>query len=245
MIKLTNTDGYDVFINPKEVSSISNGAQGINHSMCSTIYMKSGETHKINQRFEGSSQLIQLCNGSEFGGIVNGSKLMELAPIKNMHDKAISHGRSYGLSHAGYDIRLKQKIVFNPSYYNDWSDSKYPRVALSGEHGDIISTSEGRFCLASAIEEFDMPNNLAGIVHDKSTNARLGISVFNTVIEPNWKGFLTLEIVFHGNEPITLEAGTPIAQVIFHSLTETSEYNGKYQNQKDMPVVAISEGSDQ
>lgn len=52
MVKLTNTDGFDVFIRADLISSIRNGADGINHSQCSTIYMKSGESHKINQRVE-------------------------------------------------------------------------------------------------------------------------------------------------------------------------------------------------
>ena len=47
--------------------------------------------------------------------IVNGNTLLELAPIKDMlRTKEKAHGVSYGLSEAGYDIRVKQKIVFYP-----------------------------------------------------------------------------------------------------------------------------------
>ena len=42
----------------------------------------------------------------------------------------------------------------------------------------------------SSIEFFNMPKYLVGIVHDKSSLARQGLSVFNTVIEPGWKGYL-------------------------------------------------------
>lgn len=120
---------------------------------------------------------------------------------------------SFGLSEAGYDIRLKQNIFFHAHRH-------------------------ARFKLASAIEEFNMPNHLVGIVHDKSTWARKGLSVFNTVIEPGWKGFLTLELVYHGAEDLHIPAGSGIAQVIFHQITEFSAYNGKYQNQADEPVGA-------
>jgi dCTP deaminase len=75
--------------------------------------------------------------------------------------------------------------------------------------------------LASAIEEFDMPNNLIGIVHDKSTWARRGLSVFNTVIESGWKGFLTLELVYHGDEELIIPAGAGIAQVMFHQTMDS------------------------
>lgn len=169
--------------------------------------------------------------------IINGKSLLELAPIKNMEtSKKVFNGRSYGLAEVGYDIRLKQDIKFDPNG-NFIGEMIYPTVQVGG----LVTT--GNFCLASAIEEFDMPDNLMGVVHDKSTNIREGIQVFNTVIEVGWKGFLTLEIAFHGNKPITLEAGTPIAQVVFHEVLNPAKYEGKYQNQEDMPVKAILENN--
>jgi dCTP deaminase len=98
-----------------------------------------------------------------------------------------------------------------------------------------------RFTLASAIEEFQMPDDLVGIVHDKSTWARKGLSVFNTVVEPSWKGYLTLELVYHGWGVLRIPAGAGIAQVLFHQITERATYRGKYQNQPARPVSAIME----
>jgi len=149
--------------------------------------------------------------------ICNAQTLLERAPIKGMlRMKHRAHGVSHGLGEAGYDIRIKQRIVFSTDFI------KY-----------------GRFVIASAIEEFDMPNNLVGIVHDKSSWARRGLSVFNTVIEPGWKGFLTLELVYHGNSELIIPAGAGIAQVVFHHTTDAAEYSGRYQNQADEPVAAI------
>jgi dCTP deaminase len=97
----------------------------------------------------------------------------------------------------------------------------------------------GRFAIASSVEEFQMPGVLAGIVHDKSTWARRGLSVFNTVIEPGWNGFLTLELVYHGRQVLHIPAGSGIAQVVFHVVSDKASYDGKYQNQPDRPVDAI------
>lgn len=162
--------------------------------------------------------------------IFNGYSLLEASPIKNMlTTKETAHGVSHGLSELGYDIRLKQDIVFY--------GGENPRIDLiDGAHK---KDTWGRFCRASAMEEFDMPDFLGGIVHDKSTWARQGLSVFNTVIESGWKGFLTLELVYHGNDILRLPAGCGIAQVVFHSLTDNAAYKGKYQNQPDRPVSAI------
>jgi dCTP deaminase len=149
--------------------------------------------------------------------VINGTSLFLINPIIGMAaNKIKEHGVSYGLGEAGYDIRIKQKVTFRP-----W----IPHYK--------------KFVLASTIEEFKMPTNLVGIVHDKSTWARHGLSVFNTVIEPGWRGFLTLELVYHGREQLVIPAGAGIAQVIFHETREHSRYEGKYQDQEDRPVEAI------
>lgn len=160
--------------------------------------------------------------------IVNTKALLEAAPIKDMYTtKVRNFGVSSGLAEAGYDIRLKQDITFFRMY-------NQTHITVDGETSEFTN-----FTLASALEEFQMPANLVGIVHDKSTWARHGLSVFNTVIEPGWKGFLTLELVYHGRNGLHLPAGCGIAQVIFHKTTETAAYSGKYQNQADMPVAPI------
>lgn len=124
-------------------------------------------------------------------------------------------GASWGLSVAGYDIRVKQGIELGPN----------------------------EFTLASSIEHFDMPNDLLGVVADKSSLARRGIAVQNTIIEAGWRGHLTLEITNHSRDTVHLIAGQPIAQIIFHQLDEPTEtpYGGKYQDQPDMPVEAKRE----
>lgn len=84
-----------------------------------------------------------------------------------------------------------------------------------------------------------MPKNVVGIVHDKSTWARRGLAVQNTVIEPGWRGFLTLELTNHGSVPIKIERAMPIAQIVFHFTDEeTVGYEGKYQDQERGPQEA-------
>ena len=125
------------------------------------------------------------------------------------------HGVSCGFSHAGYDLRLADEIL----------------IPARG------------FILASAMERFYMPGNVMGVVHDKSTWARRGLSVLNTVIEPGWEGYLTMEIVNHTDKNFVLPKGVGIAQVVFHFLDEHTEnkYNGKYQFQNAGPQPAKDE----
>ena len=161
--------------------------------------------------------------------IVNGKRLLELSPIKDMlTGKRKLHGVSYGLSEGGYDIRIKQEVRFEVG----------PRGQRIVHIADQYHFTEGRFSLASSLEEFTMPPTLLGIVHDKSTWARKGLSVFNTVIEPGWNGFLTLELVYHGQDELVIPAGAGIAQILFHEVSSAAYYEGKYQNQEDKPVSA-------
>jgi dCTP deaminase len=125
-------------------------------------------------------------------------------------------GMSYGLSSCGYDIRIAQTVTVWPFFV----------------------------CLASAVEQFNLPNDICMRVVDKSTWARRGIFVQNTVAEPGWKGWLTLELTNHRPWPRVIRAGTPIAQVQFELLDEPTEqpYAGKYQNQAPGPQPARKEG---
>lgn len=163
--------------------------------------------------------------------VVNGNSLYRSSQLLDVPDRKISeHGVSYGLGEAGYDIRIKQDITFYRLF------GLIPMVKVVD--GKQVSRHFGKFTLASAIEKFNMSPSCVAIVHDKSTWARRALSVFNTVIEPGWKGYLTLELVYHGRKKLHIPAGSGIAQVLFHLVQEPANYNGKYQNQENQPVAA-------
>lgn len=121
-------------------------------------------------------------------------------------------GNSAGLSACGYDLTLAQNIYLPPK----------------------------GFKLASANERFELPPNVVGIIHDKSSLARRGLAVQNTVAEPGWCGYLTLELSNHGEEHFNFQSDQAICQVIFHLLDEPTDlpYEGKYQNQQIEPQKA-------
>lgn len=127
-------------------------------------------------------------------------------------------GKSFGLSACSYDIRIAQGLILMP----------------------------GEFSLASTVERFDMPHDVAGFVTDKSTFARLGVSAFNTLLDPGWRGTLTLELFNTTREAVVYEAGDPVAQIVFHCLDRPTEraYQGKYMDQPARPVGAIEERPD-
>jgi dCTP deaminase len=170
--------------------------------------------------------------------IINGETLICASPIHRMaRTKLVDFGLTYGLGEAGYDIRINQDIVFQRDFFFRRSIDR----TEYNEVGEVLRHErfKGKFVLASTIERFRMPPNLMGVVHDKSTWARRGLSVFSTVIEPGWSGHLTLELVYHGQEDLVISAGSGIAQVVFHQLANRAEYKGRYQDQANEPVEAI------
>lgn len=132
------------------------------------------------------------------------------------HEKTLCNGMSYGLGPAGYDVRIKQSVYLKA----------------------------GGFHLASTIEHFNMPDDIIATVCDKSSWARIGVCVQNTVIEPGWRGYLTIEITNHTQYDRVIHAGSPICQILFCFLAEPTQmpYDGKYQDQADVEVPAIFEG---
>lgn len=137
--------------------------------------------------------------------------------IKPFTERGVQNGMSYGLSVAGYDVRIRESFTLKP----------------------------GEFKLASIMEYLDMPSDIVGLVHDKSTWARRGLSLFNTVIEPGWKGYLTVELMNFSDDLLTFESGDPIAQILFLRTDQPCEkpYAGKYQNQEAAPVAARNEAT--
>lgn len=147
--------------------------------------------------------------------ILPAQTIRRLKPVEPFVERSVAHGMSYGLSHAGYDVRIAENVTMYP----------------------------GDFVLASTVERFDMPADVVGLVHDKSTWARRGLSLFNTVIEPGWRGYLTLELVNNSRQIINIVAGMPIAQILFLRTEEPVEttYKGKYQDQEQGPQEARNE----
>lgn len=153
--------------------------------------------------------------------ILSGRTIQQLQIIEPFYGRTRHHGMTFGCGPAGYDVRVE---------FDDSGEIPY------------INLEPGEFRLASTIEKFKMPKDILGIVHDKSTWARLGLACQNTVIEPGWEGWLTLELTNHGAQSLKIEREMPIAQVIFHFVDDdTTGYEGKYQDQKRGPVKPILE----
>ena len=147
---------------------------------------------------------------------------------------------SYGLSQAGYDIRLSPDSfrVFDKSQGAPILDPKL--MAISGYEAQLNHGKEGcwfvlpphSFGLGVSLELISMPASIMGLCDGKSTYARCGIIINVTPIEPGWAGHLTMHIANPTPFPVRIYANEGIVQVMLYQLDgEAEAYTGHYQNQ--------------
>lgn len=145
---------------------------------------------------------------------------------------------SYGLSSYGYDIRVADEFKIFTNVYSAIVDPKqFDTRSMIDYKGDVCIIPPNSFALARTVEYFRIPRSTLTICVGKSTYARCGIIVNVTPFEPEWEGFVTLEISNTTPLPAKIYANEGIAQVLFFEGDAECEISyadrkGKYQNQQ-------------
>lgn len=144
---------------------------------------------------------------------------------------------SYGLSSYGYDIRVSDEFKIFTNIDNSIVDPKaFDERSFVDRKGDFCIVPPNSFALARTVEYFRIPRNILTICVGKSTYARCGIIVNVTPFEPEWEGYVTLEISNTTPLAAKIYANEGIAQVLFFESDEVCEVSyadrkGKYQAQ--------------
>jgi dCTP deaminase len=145
---------------------------------------------------------------------------------------------SYGLSSYGYDIRVASEFKIFTNVFSVTVDPKqFDPKSMIDFNGDVCIIPPNSFALARTVEYFRIPRDTLTICVGKSTYARCGIIVNVTPFEPEWEGYVTLEISNTTPLPAKIYANEGIAQVLFFQGDEVCEVSyadrkGKYQNQQ-------------
>src|SRR5579863_2425818 len=152
---------------------------------------------------------------------------------------------SYGLSSYGYDLRVAHEFKVFTNVYNSIVDPKNFRddafVHIQGETCIIPPNS---FALARSVEYFRIPRNVLTLCIGKSTYARCGIFVNVTPFEPEWEGYVTLEISNTTPLPARVYANEGLCQILFFRADEPCEISykdkkGKYQSQQGIVLPKL------
>jgi dCTP deaminase len=171
---------------------------------------------------------------------------LEKGMIKPFEDHQVRKGGiSYGLSSYGYDIRIADEFKIFTNINTTIVDPKRfdPRSFVDYQ-GEVAVIPPNSFALGRSVEYFKVPRNVLTICVGKSTYARCGIITNVTPFEPEWEGYVTLEISNTTPLPAKIYANEGIAQVLFFESDEVCETSyadrqGKYQGQQGIVLPTV------
>ena len=114
--------------------------------------------------------------------------------------------RPVKLNPAGIDLRIGQDIEITPHHQ----------------------------ALVASIERVELSNNIAGILHLRSSLAREGLFASLALVDPGYHGQLTVSLYNAGARQVNLKRGERFIQLSLLRLTTPASqgYSGKYQNSR-------------
>jgi dCTP deaminase len=166
--------------------------------------------------------------------------------INPFSEKQVREGVvSYGLSSYGYDLRVADEFKIFTNVNSSIVDPKnFDENSFVTVRKDCAIVPPNSFALARSVEYFKIPRDVLTICVGKSTYARCGIIVNVTPFEPEWEGFVTLEISNTTPLPAKIYANEGLCQIIFFQSDEVCETSyadrkGKYQSQKGIVLPKL------
>jgi len=108
------------------------------------------------------------------------------------------------LNPAGYDLRADRTAVLQP----------------------------GEQCLVATMERVELGQDLVGILHVRSSLAREGIFASLALVDPGFKGQLTISLFNGSRKAVQLRAGERFVQLTLVKLGRqaATKYEGRYQD---------------
>jgi len=152
---------------------------------------------------------------------------------------------SFGVSSYGYDVRVADEFKIFTNVYSAVVDPKqFDQRSMVDYKGDVCVIPPNSFALARTVEYFRIPRSDLVMCLGKSTYARCGIVVNVTPLEPEWEGFVTLEISNTTPLPAKIYANEGLAQMLFFEADQVCDVSyadkkGKYQKQQNIVLPKI------
>jgi len=152
---------------------------------------------------------------------------------------------SFGVSSYGYDLRVADEYKIFTNVNNSIVDPKdVDQGTFVDFKGPVCIIPPNSFALARSVEYFRIPRDIIALCVGKSTYARCGIIVNVTPFEPEWEGYVTLEISNTTPLPAKIYSYEGLCQVIFFEgtgpcKTSYKDRNGKYQKQAGITPATV------
>ena len=141
----------------------------------------------------------------------------------------------------GVDLRIGRAVArFKKTGEAFDVRSSNPEDYFTLEEGDSFVINPHEHVLLHTVEYVKLPTDLMGFVNLRSSYARIGLTIPPTIIDANFQGQLTIELV--GSDfPVKLYSGDRFLHVVFARLSSPVEnpYSGKYQGQRGVRLPSF------
>jgi dCTP deaminase len=129
---------------------------------------------------------------------------VEILEALNDGSLVITRFEQSSLKGAGYDLRLNEGVVI----------------------------PAGVCKLVATLERVELGDILAGTLHIRSTLARAGVMASLALVDPGFRGQLTILLFNGGEKAFRMKRGEKFIQLVFHRLGVKTRrpYAGKYQD---------------
>jgi len=152
---------------------------------------------------------------------------------------------SYGLTSAGYDIRLAPEFKISTDHFGSFLDPKNPDPrAYRDEAGDSLILPPNSSMLGRSLEYIKVPRCIVVDAIGKSTYSRCSVIANVTPLEPEWEGYITLEISNGSRCPVKIYANEGILQLQLFDINGEVERSykdkkGKYDKQTGITMPRV------
>src|ERR1700745_1601781 len=172
----------------------------------------------------------------------------EKGMIEPFAEKQVREGTiSYGVSSYGYDLRIADEFkIFTNINSSIVDPKKFDSKSFVDFQGAVCIVPPNSFALGRSVEYFRIPRDVMTICLGKSTYARCGIITNVTPLEPEWEGYVTLEISNTTPLPAKIYANEGICQVLFFEADDDDvcevsykDKAGKYQGQQGVTLPRL------
>ncbi len=209
-------------------------ASGPEGRPCLSLVIASADHHLLEgiRAILGTGQ-VRESNGGPYQLIV--SKAADVQYILSQVWTYLSH-RHDAAARALAELKSSKAIVVDPKQFDAASFVDF--------QGDVCIIPPNSFALSRTVEYFRVPRTTLTVCVGKSSYARCGIIVNVTPFEPEWEGYVTLEISNTTPLPAKIYAGEGIAQVLFFEADQACEVSyadrkGKYQRQQSIVLPRL------
>lgn len=152
--------------------------------------------------------------------------------MKRVKESALIEGFTReSLQGSGVDLRIDK--LFKPLGEAGLRVDERVLPELSELQGDSFVLQPQTYYLCLTAEKVNMPQDLVAFILPRSTLFRCGVSLESAVVDPGYRGALTIGLRNEMERKFQLERGARIAQIVFSRVSgDAKGYTGKYQGGK-------------